>query len=394
MSQTLRFTLRALYAPLKRDVLKLPLPVSSVLNTRFIYAKATLGLDGFAEQSKQIHQQMDNIAEKFREKMTVYSSQDSQNMIFTEDLKNMIYLAENDDDIDLVIKMAKKFNSQNKELRFGNFVFGPVIMRMFYTHNKPDLALECFKAPELNGIFDQLITYQILLDMLYENGRYQEILDTFEVIKGRQLEIKYPRNCVVLVMAACYKMNSKESVDFALQFWKELREAGHFPMRRASTFCAGLALNHGMPEAALEIMANVKNSNYVSVRNIKARALSDVGRLDDVIAILKSIISDDRPGEVTHTFSRDVLEAIKAKVLSADNPEISLEFNRLEKLFEKEGHIKEETLDQQLCSEIQKPPIMNNRQANRFSRFEGDPARRPSPAFKRPSFRPGLKDLV
>ncbi|EFA06421.2 pentatricopeptide repeat-containing protein 2, mitochondrial [Tribolium castaneum] len=394
MSQTLRCALRSLCTPLKRDVLKLAPPLSSVLNTRFLYAKATLGLDGFAEQSKQIHQQMENIAGKFREKMTTYSSEDSQNMIFTEDLKNMVYMAESDADVELVVKMTKKFNSQNKELRFGNFVFGPVIMRMFYTHNKADLALECFKAPEFDGIFDQLITYQILLDLLYENGKYQEILDTFEVIKGRQLEgTKYPRNSVVLVMAACYKMNSKESVEYALKFWNELRGAGHFPMRRATTFCAGLALNQGMPEAALEIISNVRNPNYVTIRNIKARALSEIGRLDDVITILKSVISDDRPGEVAHTFNRDVLEAIKAKVLEADNPEISAEFNRLEKLFEKEGHITNETLDQHLCSEIQKPPVMNNRQGNRFNRFQQSD-RRPSPGFKRPSYRPGLKDLI
>lgn len=64
-------------------------------------------------------------------------------MIFTEDLKNMIHLAE-PDDITLVTNMMKKFNKQNKELRFGSFVFGPVVMRMFYYFNKPVEALEVF----------------------------------------------------------------------------------------------------------------------------------------------------------------------------------------------------------------------------------------------------------
>lgn len=45
-------------------------------------------------------------------------------MIFTEDLKNMAHLVKTGEDLDLVEKMMKKFNSQNKELRFGNFVFG------------------------------------------------------------------------------------------------------------------------------------------------------------------------------------------------------------------------------------------------------------------------------
>lgn len=45
--------------------------------------------------------------------------------------------------------------------------------------------------------------------------------------------------------------------------------AGHFPMRRATTFCAGLALNQGKPEVALEILGAVKNPNYVTIRNLK-----------------------------------------------------------------------------------------------------------------------------
>lgn len=73
-----------------------------------MYAKETLGIDGFTQQSKQVQHQLENISEKFREKMNAYIGADSKNMIFTEDLKNMVYLAQNDDDIDLVIKMTKK----------------------------------------------------------------------------------------------------------------------------------------------------------------------------------------------------------------------------------------------------------------------------------------------
>lgn len=46
-------------------------------------------------------------------------------------------------------------------------------------------------------------------------------------------------------------------------------EIGHVPMRRASTFCAALALNHGKPDAALEILTAVKNVNYTTTRNLK-----------------------------------------------------------------------------------------------------------------------------
>lgn len=50
------------------------------------------------------------------------------------------------------------------------------------------------------------MSYQLLLDLLYENKKYDEIIKTFEVIKERQIQgTKYPRNIVVLTMAALYK---------------------------------------------------------------------------------------------------------------------------------------------------------------------------------------------
>jgi pentatricopeptide repeat domain-containing protein 2 len=102
-----------------------------------------------------------------------------------------------------------RFNQQNKHLRFGNYVFGPVVMRMYYFLNQPKAALELLKDPELEGFFDQLSSYQVLCDLLYNNGMYQEVLDVFEIVKSRQVSgTRYPRNVLMLVFASCYKMVS------------------------------------------------------------------------------------------------------------------------------------------------------------------------------------------
>lgn len=42
-------------------------------------------------------------------------------------------------------------------------------------------------------------------------------------------------------------------------------------MRRASTFCAGLALRQGEPGVALEIISAVNNQMYTTIRGIKVR---------------------------------------------------------------------------------------------------------------------------
>jgi hypothetical protein len=68
---------------------------------------------------------------------------------------------------------------------------------------------QVFKYPELEDFFAQLGTYQILMDLLFENERYQDILDVFEIIKLRQhQEAKYPKNVVILTFAACFKLVS------------------------------------------------------------------------------------------------------------------------------------------------------------------------------------------
>lgn len=98
--------------------------------------------------------------------------------------------------------MIEKFTSQSKDVRFGNFVFGPPVMRLMHHFKQSDIALNLFKKDNLNGFFDQLISYQILLDLLYESGRYQNVLETFDVVKSRQVQGgRYPKHVLVLTLA-------------------------------------------------------------------------------------------------------------------------------------------------------------------------------------------------
>lgn len=368
---------------------------------RSLYSQTTLGLDAFILQRDRTKNQLQTVGPRFREKMKEYTSEGSNNMVFTEDLKNMLHLAENDEDISVVTRMMAKFNQQNKQLRFGNYIFGPVIMRMFYLLNKPEEALQCFKATELDGIFDQLITYQILLDLLYENQKYENMLEVFELIKNKQIDgIKFAKNVIVLTYAALYKLNTKESLENALKLWSELQEIGHLPMRRATTFCAALAINQGQPGIALEILSTIKNANYTTVRNLKARAMSDLRRIDEVIPILKSILYEDSASMgPTQTFNKDVVEHIKHVIEKEGNEEMKLDFNRIEKHFVQQNHISDMTLDEQLCSEIVTPPKMNkshnenyvqrqyiNRNYQNNSRFR-------ERTYAGTTHRPGLADL-
>lgn len=48
------------------------------------------------------------MSNKFIEKMKEFTADGSKNMVFTEDLKNMVHLADSDEQIELVVKMMKQ----------------------------------------------------------------------------------------------------------------------------------------------------------------------------------------------------------------------------------------------------------------------------------------------
>lgn len=85
-----------------------PLLMCMFLAVRTLYSPAALGVDGFVAHKQNIKNQFANISEKFVTKMKEFTSDDTKGMVFTEDLKNMIHLAETDEDIELVVKMMKR----------------------------------------------------------------------------------------------------------------------------------------------------------------------------------------------------------------------------------------------------------------------------------------------
>lgn len=55
---------------------------------------------------------------------------------------------------------------------------------------------------------------------------------------------------------------------------------------------------------------------------------------------MKTVLNEDIPDNSTiHTFNSDVLERVKNVITKLENPDIALEFNRIEQLFKKQGHI-------------------------------------------------------
>lgn len=63
--------------------------------------------------------------------------------------------------------------------------------------------------PELNGVFDQLSSHIVLMDLLFNSGMYEEVIEVYRILRDKQLIFgRHPRNIMVIVFAAYYKIVS------------------------------------------------------------------------------------------------------------------------------------------------------------------------------------------
>lgn len=223
-------------------------------------------------------------------------------------------------------------------------------MRMFHHLKNDEAALKVFLDKDMEGFFDQMMSYQILLDLLYVKGRYADVRSTYDVIKARQLEGgRYPKHCIVLVLGACYQENTPAAFEYSKALWTELSEAGHIPMRKAATFAAGLALKQNAPHIALEIVSGVPQQNYVTIRNIKIQALINLNRIDDALPLLRSILEVAPTGpNKQQTVATDVLENVKQAIAQSNNADLQNDFTRIDSFLKEHDHVSEHTLDELL----------------------------------------------
>lgn len=338
---------------LRNSLISLVRQSNCVNQARSLYSASVLGLDGYRSYREKTRTQHLHNVDNFKRKMKEFVAASATNMVFTEDLKNIIHLAEDTpEDKQLLVDMLEKYNSQAQELRFGNYVFGPVVMRALYVLDDPALALKLFKDEKYAGFFDQLTSYQILGDLLYEKGKYADVREVFDLVKNRQVQGgRYPKHSITLTFAACYKENTPEAFKYAMDLWKELNTVGHVPMRKATAYAAALALNQNQPGIALEIVGTVTKGNYVTIRQLKILALIKMDRLEDIVPILRLVLEIGGPLERKQTFCREVIEKVQAAI-AATKSELPQDLTRMLDYLEKNGHITDVSLDELLSQEI------------------------------------------
>jgi len=329
----------------------------TLVNNAPIYSKSYLGIDKYEEQRKRVGLQFGQMRDKFLERLNEFvNKEDGKSMVFTEDLKNVLYLVDKKpNEIELLKKMIKQFNSQNSQnLRFGTYVFGPIIMRMVSYLDDPDLALELLHDPELSGMFDQLSSYVTVMTLLFNHERYQDVMALFKEFQDKEIgEYRYPRDLLSLYIAACYKINTPESYQKAIEAMSGARETGSAVLRKAVAIFAKLAFNHGHYDVALEALSLPKGSS-IAIRNIRAMALAKIGRIEDAIAQLKFLLNQEVAYKPAATgVVRETISCLQSAIEENGSQELKIDFEKVMQALKDGNHISNESIDAHLLAPVE-----------------------------------------
>ncbi|XP_014662924.1 PREDICTED: pentatricopeptide repeat-containing protein 2, mitochondrial-like [Priapulus caudatus] len=198
------------------------------------------------------------------------------------------------------------------------------------------------------------------MDLLYKHELYQEVLDTYQLLRGRELErARYPRDCIILCLAACYRMDTPAAYEWATALARECGETGRPMPRRAIAFLAMLALNRGDPAAALEVLFTLREVNYITTRNLKLIALADLDRVDEALPVLRYVIERDVPETATRRGQEvcaTTLARVRAAVERAQREELTAQFSHLERALAEGDHVAKVDI-----AEIVTTPILERR---------------------------------
>jgi len=308
--------------------LRLLSSINSVVRTNTIqrtyYAPSALGIDGFKRQQESFELSTVNTVEPFKKRIAEALNEDKA--IFTEDLKTLLHLVRNDTDLELLVKLLKRYKTQSLVVR--DYSFGSPIIRLLYVMNKTDEALKLFTDPEMSHVFSDKTSVLILVNKLLEDKRPKDAVKLFFNLlnNGKRLvdresdpkKYSIPGDLIKLVTEALYQINNKEALEHTKSVVKLINEFDNRLPINAIINIVLLAINQNEFEFAYEALGLYKGIPSPIIRNLKATLLSHMGRFQEALEMATSILeSTDSRGNPGLIFPL-MIKTLREKTLTAE----------------------------------------------------------------------------
>ncbi|CAF2745192.1 unnamed protein product [Rotaria sp. Silwood2] len=347
------------------------------MQVRTIFSTSGIGIDNFKLSRDQHTARYAPSLDAFKKRF-VDSIEQTNSQIFTEDLRNMIMSAENDQEIDTVIQALKKY-STNK-VKFSDYHFGSPIMRLLYIQNKTNLALDLYMDESLKNIFNDSASALVLMNKLIEEKRYDDAIKVFEHGSKRGFSTTsgrtYPSDVVMLAIEGLFRKNTKESLVKAKEIISKVRESDPDINPRTAAMVALLSIQQGEPSFAMEILGGVRVQNYTIIKNIRAICYADMGRVEEAINVVQLLAEQTPANNDRRRVFPLVMRHIRLAAEKCNDQNLLTNFEELSKTVLKNNRLSTTDLPEFLSEPINRrgPARPGGQQSNRgnFQRNIGE----------------------
>ncbi|XP_031631367.1 uncharacterized protein LOC116345815 [Contarinia nasturtii] len=333
---------------------------------RGLFSGQDLGITSYEQAREAVGHAIAN-PEKFKDKLK--TTLDEPTLIGLEfSLKNLLHIMENDEKDFMILKATlKTLIDKQADFHGEKYHFDAIIMRAFHYLNMPNEAIELFEDKLLGQLFTNITGYQILLDMLYENEKYDDVL---RIHASRKMNVLYQKKHInAIILATYYRLNTPEAFKESYAMYTKLSHKHEF--RKSRTFVAGLAVRQHQPKIALNIVENDESKpTFVTIRHIKLLAWAQLGQFEKITEILWRVIGDhEKNPKFKPTTSIEVLNEIERLLQLKGSQKDTDDFRDVRNEIQRLNLETNETLDDILCAPFpatREEKISHRRIVNQF----------------------------
>lgn len=198
-----------------------------------------------------------------------------------DDVVTLLSLCEKEEHLDLLDNLIKIINK--RQTGFIMYKWGHGLSRLYFSFNQVDRAYNNLKNVEdFGNIFSGISPYKVIMTLLYNNGRYEQVIELFDQyshakLRGSENYIEP----VALALAACNMIGSSSTLNKAIEYLK-------LPEHKlaVSIFVGLNAIKADKPEVALDVISCARSS--FTSKELRLKALIKLNRHEDAFFILRS----------------------------------------------------------------------------------------------------------
>uniref|UniRef100_A0A3Q3VTF6 Pentatricopeptide repeat-containing protein 2, mitochondrial n=1 Tax=Mola mola TaxID=94237 RepID=A0A3Q3VTF6_MOLML len=284
-------------------------------------------------------------------------------LILRDELKLLLHLCQSADDMVIARDAIYRYHSENQNLMYGDFKFGPLFMRLCYELGLEEFAAAAITDMRLKGFFNDATSFNIAIDMLFTKGQYETALEVLRTMRNHG--VPFNKDTLTLAFGTCYKLNTVDSYRICIALIEEGQTKGHFIPRHAYCFAVALALRQNDIEKAKSLYSQIMSTDSRLCQNLKVAILAVSGAVTDAITFLSAAVLPKCPSFVKKPeFSQEVVDVLR---LRSEGQSYAMKVEHIVTQLERADQVTQQTLDDMLCHTPtgKRKPIMEERRTSR-----------------------------